>query len=617
MSTAQSKGLPQRIGRFKVKQALAKGGQGVALLAVDEELSREVAIKLLRPAAVATDRDQFVREARIVAGFRHPNIVTLHEMGVHHSLPYLVFEYIDGKTLADVLAENGAFCASKAVVWMSQILAGVAYAHQNNIVHRDLNPANIFITSDGIPKVADFGIATSSGRTHSPSEDVWGTLRYMSPEPFRNTGVGPHSDVFALGAIFFEMLVGRAMIQGDNKALMVDTIVNGEVELPSAYRDDIHRRVDGVIAKALQREVSARYPTAREMKSDLDLYRIPREGSGDSADHSTVEFLLRRISHKKGFSALSNNITEVLKLTSEESGVSAERMANVLAKDVTLTQRVLTAANSALYGAKNITTVSRAIVLLGLKQVRMLVTSAMIEVQFDSGAPELSEALIMSFFSAVFGKEVARASGSRQADDVFTCSIFHDLGRTLTIHYFAEEFQVICERVAEGEETELTVARQILGIPYHEIGMGVARAWKFPETIIEAMVPLPRADVTMPHSESESLQRYAAFANAAAHAIADRPGENLGLALEELVSRMEPVFTLADQSLDRAFSGSEKLTRKYVGVTRMDEKASAYLKKLSMFNFTRSNVAGDSSPSERSTSDCDRFTKSPPAMVGT
>lgn len=580
VSTDQRKILPSHIGRFRVKHVIGKGGQGVTVLGIDEELSREVAIKLMRPSAIATDVEQFVQEARIVAGCRHSNLVTLHEVGMHRSLPYLVFEYIDGKTLAEVLARDGALDVKTAVVWMSQILAGVSYAHENQIVHRDLNPSNILITSDGIPKVSDFGIAISGAASRGLLEEIRGTLRYMSPEPFRGESVGPHWDVFALGAIFFEMLVGRVLIEGSNKALIVDTIVNGDVEVPAAYRENIHRRINEVVAKALQRDVSLRYPTAREMKSDLDLYRIPRTGEDDPAEHSTVEFLLRRIKHKKGFSALSNNISEILKLTSEQSGVSAERLANVLGKDVTLTQRVLTAANSAFYGSQTVTTVSRAIVLLGLKQVRMYATNAMIESQFEGGSAMLKDSLIMSFFSAVLGKEIARATGSRQLEDVFTCSIFHDLGRTLTIHYFEEDYELVRSRVAEQGEEEFDVAREVLGIPYHAIGMGVAKTWKFPETIVNAMIPLPRDEVTKPASESELLQRYAAFANAITHALADERVSDIAM-LETQIARMGAVFTLDDQVFQRAVVGAEDLTRKYVRVTRMDEAGSMFLERLS------------------------------------
>ena len=569
--------VPAKIDRFTIERSLGAGSQGTVLLAVDERLSRRVALKLLRSRRTELNDNQLENEAQIASQMQHGNLVTLHEIGSYRHLRYLVFEWVDGESLKDRLKREGKLSLKDAVILTSQILAGVAYLHSQGIVHRDLSPANILLTRDGIPKVTDFGIST---RYQDPATngDISGTLPYMPPEPFAGAPLGPHSDVFTLGSIFYEMLTGTRLMNWPGRETIIHNIANGNADTATANLD-CDPKVKRVIHKSLQRPVALRYPSAKEMKADLDTFRVARGGPDLSqpTSHGTTEFLLRRMRHKKGFSALSAHISKVLELTSEGSSATADRIANILAKDITMSQRVLTAANSALYGNAEIATLPRAIVLLGFKQVRMCVTKALMEQQFDHGAPELHDVLIRSFFSAILAKILAYKTGFRRTADVFTSAMFHDLGRTLTIHYFPEEYQAILEHVETRSTDELTVSREVLGVPYYELGADVAHTWKFPDSIIKSMLPLPRGELAPSADDDAHTAFVAAFANALCDAALAPELDAANDRIIKLVTRSQPVWELNPEYLETAFDEANQLSKNYARLLKVEIETQASL----------------------------------------
>ena len=335
MATPQKQVLPERIGRYGIERLLGKGGEGVVLLARDSELDRHVALKLLKPTVTETE-GVLAGEARIVSRLQHPNIVTLHDIGTYHRMSYLVFEFIDGESLRARIDRGGAVPVADAVVLMSQILAGVAYLHEHDIVHRDLSPSNILLTRDGVPKVTDFGLSVLR-QAYQPHEEVAGTLRYMSPEPFAHLPGGSHSDVFTLASIFFEMLTGRRRFDQDSPGAIIEAILNETAIERDALSMAVDDTILNMLTQASARDPVLRYRHARAMKNALDQYRLPRSGHQEvvHADHGTVDFLMRRMSVKRGFSALSQHINELLEITAEESLAPASRLVNIIAKDIT------------------------------------------------------------------------------------------------------------------------------------------------------------------------------------------------------------------------------------------------------------------------------------------
>ena len=400
----------------------------------------------------------------------------------------------------------------------------------------------------------------------------------MSPEPFVGAPLGPHSDVFTLGSIFYELLTGKRLMHWSGNQTIIYNITNGAAD--SATIDlDCDPIIVQVMNKALQRSVEMRYPSAQEMKADLDTFRVPRDGSDLSqpTSHSSSEFLLRRMQHKKGFSALSGHISKILQLTADGSSATVDRIANILAKDITMSQRVLTAANSAFYGNTEITTLPRAIVLLGFEQMRMCVTKALIEQQFDNGGPVLHDALIRSFHSSVLAKVIAHKTGSKRSADAFTSAMFHDLGRTLTIHYFEEEYQAILDYSRTRPTDELTASRHVLGIPYYELGADVAHSWKFPGSIIQAMIPLPRGELTAPQGDDAQVALIAAFVNAMVAVGLTPELDAANERISKLLKRTQSVWDLRDEHLAMAFAQANELSVDYARLLKVSPNTQASL----------------------------------------
>lgn len=570
MSQSQSPVLPEHIGRYHIERLLGRGGEGVVLLARDTELERLVAIKLLKPS-VTDDEVVLAGEARIVSRLQHPNVVTLHDIGTYHRMSYLVFEYIDGESLRARIDRAGAVPFAESVVLMSQILAGVAYLHENDIVHRDLSPSNILLTGDGVPKVTDFGLSVLR-QVAQDNAEVTGTLRYMSPEPFMHLPSGPHSDVYMLASIFFEMLTGRRRFDQASPGAIIEAILQEPSIAPGSLGMALDERILEVLETASALDTSKRYRHARAMKNALDRFRLPRGGNEGPAhaEHGTVDFLMRRMTVKKGFSALSQHISELLDLTSDDSQAPASRLVNIIAKDITLTQRVLTMANSAFFGKTEVTALARAISMLGVEQVRMCVTSALLENEFELGTPELRVSLLRSFHTAVLARGLCELWNAGNRADAFTCGLFHDLGRTLAIHYFPEEYAAILARAERLHGDELTESRVVLGVAYHELGAGVGARWKFSETIIAAMRPLPRGAVPAPQSAAERIQACAAAAGALSRLVAEAEDSVArDAALTELAERLGSAVEVEAAQLEALLPEAAQLTRQYARLLKL------------------------------------------------
>src|SRR5882672_6163598 len=187
MNTATAESRPQRIGRFELIRELGRGGQGTVFLARDTHLGREVALKTVNvdgydPGERVEHTRMLLEEARIVSKLQHPNLVTLHDAGEHAGAPYLVFEYVEGMTLAHALREKGSLPPPQAVAIAIGALRGLACAHGLRVLHRDIKPGNIMLTADNTPRVMDFGIARHAAALDGASEGLAGTPSYMAPE---------------------------------------------------------------------------------------------------------------------------------------------------------------------------------------------------------------------------------------------------------------------------------------------------------------------------------------------------------------------------------------------------------------------------------------------------
>nr|MDQ3878346.1 Stk1 family PASTA domain-containing Ser/Thr kinase [Actinomycetota bacterium] len=262
-------------GRYAVLERVGTGGMAEVYKARDELLGREVAVKVLHER-FARDRafvERFKREAQSAANLNHPNIVSLYDYGSDGDTYYIVMEFIDGRSLADVIAQEGPLLPERAAEIASDVAQALQRAHAAGLVHRDIKPSNVMITSSGQTKVTDFGIARALGsdaeQTMTQTGMVIGTAAYLSPEQAQGSPVDERSDVYALGVVLYEMLAGRPPFQGDTPLAVAYKHVRETAEPPSHFNPDVPAALDAVTMKALAKNRDNRYSSAGEMNDDL------------------------------------------------------------------------------------------------------------------------------------------------------------------------------------------------------------------------------------------------------------------------------------------------------------------------------------------------------------
>src|SRR5713226_5609335 len=218
--------IPTAIGRYQVVKRIGQGGMGVLFLAWDPSLERQIAIKLLIENNDEL-RERLAREARSAARLRHPNIVTIFDVGELDGQPFIAMEYIQGQTLAEIVRNREALTTTRKLQLIEELCDGLSYAHAGGIVHRDVKPANVMVDGNGSLKILDFGIARigeSSGMTQAGV--VMGTLNYMSPEHIAGQPADYRSDIFAVGAVFYELLSYRQAFPGGLQTGILNRILH-------------------------------------------------------------------------------------------------------------------------------------------------------------------------------------------------------------------------------------------------------------------------------------------------------------------------------------------------------------------------------------------------------
>jgi tetratricopeptide (TPR) repeat protein len=291
--------LGETISHYQILDRLGRGGMGVIYRAVDTKLGRQVALKFL-PDGISADPgvlDRFSREARSAAALNHPNICTIYEVGEHEGRPFIAMELLEGRTLGDQIGGR-PLPIGTSVELALQIASALDAAHTKGIVHRDVKPANIFVTSAGAAKVLDFGLAKSTLAAPAGSPDsatvadanltgsgsTLGTIAYMSPEQARGQDLDGRSDIFSLGLVIYEMVTGRQAFTGETTAVIFDGILNRTPLAPSEINADVPPELERVIARAIEKDRGARYQRAADLVAELK----PLRRSADAAAPSTT-----------------------------------------------------------------------------------------------------------------------------------------------------------------------------------------------------------------------------------------------------------------------------------------------------------------------------------------
>ncbi len=275
----------RKLGRYEILAELGKGAMGVVYRALDPMLGRTVAVKTINMALeqdeMAEYEARFHQEAKAAGGLNHPNIVTIYDIGKSGNVAYMAMELLEGDELRSLVAPGKPLPVALAIDIAAQIAEGLGYAHEHDIVHRDVKPANIMIVRGELVKIMDFGIARMrSTNVRTQTGVVLGSPKYMSPEQVVGKRAEARSDIFSLGVILYEMVTGKTPFTGEDVSSIMFQILNFAPPPPSTLNPEAPEMLDFITAKALAKSPADRYADAREMARDLRECRGRRGAAG-------------------------------------------------------------------------------------------------------------------------------------------------------------------------------------------------------------------------------------------------------------------------------------------------------------------------------------------------
>ena len=495
-------GRPSQLGRFELRRILGQGAQSVVWLGFDPRLEREVTIKLIKvgDGASIAAIPQWLQEARHVSRLSHPGIVPVFEADVQDLHPYLVFEYVPGQTLADLLAKQGAMPAVEAADLMSDVLDALAVAHAAGVIHRDIKPSNILVDTSGRARIMDFGIAApvqvATPQNGKPA--LAGTPGYMAPEVAQGGAVTAAVDVFSAGMVLAEMLSGKPLIAERDPYRAIYRILNE----PLVLREDLAPEVDdalrGIVSRAIARDPAQRHPGVRAFRDELMAWSArasgaaAQDGTGSRASdvNVTLAFLLRRMRRTRDFPALSDSVVRIQGIASSDT-VNAAGLTNEILRDVALTNKLLRLVNSAHFarGGGSISTVSRAVSLVGFNGIRNMALGLVLleHMQDKTHATVLKDEFVRCLMAGCIAGELCILA--REREDAFIAAMFQNLGRMLAEFYFPEEAREIRALMHSSRApiTEAQAGIQVLGVDYETLAVGVAKSWGLPDSIQRCM----------------------------------------------------------------------------------------------------------------------------------
>ena len=520
----------RRFGRFELQRVLGEGGQATVWLGFDQRLEREVAVKLMRSGAAADPVavGEWLREARSVSRLTHPNIVPVFEADVHEEQAYLVFEYVPGPTLAQLMKARGALPANEAVSLMIGVLDALDAAHGAGVVHRDLKPSNVLVGAAGRARVMDFGIAARLNDPNS-AELIVGTPGYMSPEATRGGTPTAAMDLFSVGVMLVEALCGARLIAERDPHQAMQRVASEDLQLPEGIASEVDDALRALLRRALEREPVKRWQSAADFRAALQGWLSPapedEPGGGARSDggsaNATLDFLLRRMRHKSDFPALSDSVARIQRVANSDSQ-SLSNLANEILKDVALTNKLLRLVNTAHYSQAtgSISTVSRAVALVGFAGIRnMAMSLLLLEHMHDKAhANQLKDEFLRSLLAGMLASELG--SMVRESEEAFIGAMFQNLGRLLTEYYFPEEARQVRGIVAgtgkpgSAPVGDATASSRVLGLSFEALGLGVARAWGLPVTLQHCMrKPQGEPPASPPQDAGERMRWLASAAN--------------------------------------------------------------------------------------------------------
>ena len=284
----------EKLGRYEIVGELGRGAMGVVYRAIDPKLSRAVAIKTISLSADEEERAEyearFYQEAKAAGGLNHPNIVTIYDIGDCNNVAFMAMELLDGSELRALLPGGKPLPVAQAVDIAAQVADGLAFAHERGIVHRDVKPANIMVLREGLVKIMDFGIARMrTSEVQTQTGKLLGSPRYMAPEQVVGKRADPRADIFSLGVVLYEMLVGVPPFSGDSVSALMYQTVNFVPPAPGTINREVPEMLDLIMAKMLAKNLDERYPDAKLLAADLrECARQAASGQARASKHTVT-----------------------------------------------------------------------------------------------------------------------------------------------------------------------------------------------------------------------------------------------------------------------------------------------------------------------------------------
>ena len=277
-------------GRYRVTRKLGGGGMADVYLAEDQELGRRVAVKILHERYANDEQfvERFRREATHAAGLSHPNIVSIFDRGEADGSYFIVMEYVEGRTLKELIRGRGPCPIPVAIAYTRQILSGLRYAHRNGVIHRDIKPHNVIVDPEGVVKVTDFGIARAGASQMTEEGAIIGTAQYLSPEQARGAPVDQTSDLYSTGIVLYELLTAEVPFSGDTPVEIAMKHLSEIPDPPSELRAEVPDDLDNIVLRALSKEPADRYQSAAAMDADLETVAHGGHVPLETAEAATV-----------------------------------------------------------------------------------------------------------------------------------------------------------------------------------------------------------------------------------------------------------------------------------------------------------------------------------------
>ena len=561
---------PTHVGRFELRRILGQGAQATVWLAFDPRLEREVAVKLLRGETTnpSVGDHPWLQEARHVSRLKHAHIVPVYEADTHQGQPYLVFEYVAGRTLSEHVKKLGAMSPRQAIPLMLGVLDALHTAHAHGVVHRDLKPSNILVDAAGFGRVMDFGIAARvQGESQAGSAAVLsGTPGYMSPEAADGARPAPSMDIFAAGLVLAELLCGKALVAEKDPYRALYRIAHEDLQLPPNLSSEVDDALRAIVQRALARDPTLRHSSAAAFRDALQGWLSPQAvhsetGDATKGNSGTLEFLLRRMRHKSDFPAMSDSVGRIQRVANSENESLGSLSAEIL-QDVALTNKLLRMVNTAHFshaGGGGISTVSRAVALVGFAGIRNMALSVVLleHMQDKTHAVILKEEFLRSLMAGSLATELCPVA--REGEEAFISAMFQNLGRLLTEFYFPEEARQIRNAVTasaatvKGANAEEIAAAGVLGLSFEDLGLGVAKTWGLPDSLQKTMrKPQGEPPPQMPSVPAERQRWLALACNDMADAMIKTDGPARNKAVTELAKRYAATLGVKPKDIETA-----------------------------------------------------------------